>query len=138
MVFDSGLPILRGIRICVDLIILLPVLALGVILSASLCNLSFLVGIHGSVSSVKLSTLFPSLVVIVLMVASHLLLSLVLLKFLLAIVAVLIRLLRLLSFIILSIFDHHGVILMALVSGLTLLVAFGKKSLGLILFIAIT
>ena len=138
MVFDSGLPILRGIRICVDLIILLPVLALGVILSASLCNLSFLVGIHGSVSSVKLSTLFPSLVLIVLMVASHLLLSLVLLRFLLVIVAVLIRLLRLLSFIILSICDHHGVTLMALVSGLTLLVAFGKKSLGLILFIAIT
>ena len=135
--FGLESPILRSIWICAEPTILLPVLALGVTLFASLCNPSSLVDMHGSASFARLSTSFPSLVLIILMVVSHLLLSLLPLKFLLGIVVVLIQLLRLLSFIIPFICDHHGVILMVLALGLRMVV-YGKKSLVLILFIAIT
>ncbi len=72
------------------------------------------------------------------MVVNHLLLSLLLLKSLLGIVAVLIQLLKFLSFIIPFICDRHVVIPMVLGLGFRLLAAFGKKYPGLILFIAIT
>ena len=72
------------------------------------------------------------------MVVNHLLLSLLLLKSLLGIVAVVTQLLRLLTFITPFICDRHVVIPMVLVLGFRLLAVFGKKYPGLILFIAIT
>ena len=132
-----GSPIPQNIWIFVDLTTSLPVLALGATSSASLCNLSSLVGMHGSASFARLSTLFPSLVLIILIVFSHPLLSPDLLRLLLALTVVLTRYLRLPLFIILFICGHRGVILMVLVLGLPMDV-YGKISLVLILFIAIT
>ena len=132
-----GSPIPQNIWIFVDLTTSLPVLALGATSSASLCNLSSLVGMHGSASFARLSTPSPFLVLTILIVFSHLLLSPDLLRLLLVFTVVPTRYLRLPLFIILFICGHRGVILMVLVLGLPMDV-YGKRSLVLILFIAIT